>query len=47
MNTNNILAERVLESDSKGLITIYGRVTGGEIKKVEYEIGVNYVHKIK
>ena len=47
MNTNNILAERVLESDSKGLITIYGRVTGGEIKKVEYEIGANYVHKIK
>ena len=30
---NTILAERVLESDSKGLITVYGRVTGGEIKK--------------
>ena len=47
MNTNNILAERVLESDSKGLITIYGRVTGGEIKKVEYEAGINYIIKKK
>ena len=45
MNTNNILAERVLESDSKGLITIYGRVTGGEIKNVEYETGINFFIK--
>ena len=45
--SNTILAERVLESDSKGLITVYGRVTGGEIKKTEWEIGANYVHKIK
>ena len=44
---NTILAERVLESDSKGLITVYGRVTGGEIKKTEWEIGANYVHKLK
>ena len=44
---NTILAERVLESDSKGLITVYGRVAGGEIKKTEWEIGANYVHKIK
>ena len=29
MNTNHILAEKVLESDSKGLVTIYGRVIGG------------------
>ena len=47
MNTNHILAERVLESDSKGLITIYGRVTGGEIKKVECETGLNFIKKIK
>ena len=45
--SNTILAERVLESDSNGLITVYGRVTGGEIKKTEWEIGANYVHKIK
>ena len=45
MNTNHILAERVLESDSKGLITIYGRVTGGEIKNVEYETGINFFIK--
>ena len=45
--SNTILAERVLDSDSKGLITVYGRVTGGEIKKTEWEIGANYVHKIK
>ena len=45
--SSTILAERVLESDSKGLITVYGRVTGGEIKKTEWEIGANYVHKIK
>ena len=44
---NTILAERVLESDSKGLITVYGNVTGGEVKEVEWEIGANYVHKIK
>ncbi len=44
---NTILAERVLESDSKGLDTVYGRVTGGEIKKTEWEVGANYVHKIK
>ena len=44
---NTILAEKVLESDSKGLITVYGNVTGGEVKKVEWEIGANYVHKIK
>ena len=44
---NTILAERVLESDSNGLITVYGRVTGGEIKKTEWEVGANYVHKIK
>ena len=31
MNTNNILAERVLESDSKGLITIHVIVTGKQI----------------
>lgn len=37
----------IWESDSKGLITVYGRVTGGEIKKTEWEVGVNYVHKIK
>ena len=46
MNTNTILAEKVLESDSKGLITIYGRVTGGETKKVEYEIGISYIKKL-
>ena len=45
--SNTILAKRVLESDSKGLITVYGNVTGGEVKKVEWEIGANYVHKIK
>ena len=43
---NTILAERVLESDSKGLVTVYGRVTGGEVKKVEYEIGANFIKKI-
>ena len=44
---NTILAERVLESDSKGLITVYGRVAGGGIKKTEWEIGANYVREIK
>ena len=43
---NTILAERVLESDSKGLITVYGRVTGGEVKKAEWEIGANFIKKI-
>ena len=43
---NTILAERVLESDSKGLITVYGRVTGGEIKKTEWEVGANFLKKI-
>ena len=43
---NTILAERVLESDSKGLITVYGNVTGGEVKKVEWEIGANFIKKI-
>ena len=43
---NTILAERVLESDSKGLITVYGNVAGGEVKKVEWEIGANFIKKI-
>lgn len=43
---NTILAERVLESDSKGLITVYGRITGGEVKKVEWETGINYIKKL-
>lgn len=43
---NTILAERVLESDSKGLVTVYGRVTGGEVKKVEWETGINYIKKL-
>lgn len=44
---NTILAERVLESDSKGLITVYGNITGGEIKKVEWKTGLNFIKKIK
>ena len=43
---NTILAERVLESDLKGLITVYGNVAGGEVKKVEWEIGANFIKKI-
>lgn len=43
---NTILAKRVLESDSKGLITVYGNITGGEIKKVEYETGINFLKKL-
>ena len=41
-----LLVDKAMESDSKGLISVYGKIKGGEDKKVDYEVGVNYIKKL-
>ena len=46
MNNANLLVDKVMESDSKGLISVYGKVVGENEKKINYEVGVNYIKKL-
>ena len=46
MNNANLLVDKVMKSDSKGLISVYGKVVGDETKKINYEVGVNYIRKL-
>ena len=46
MNNANLLVDKVMESDSKGLISVYGKVVGDSDKKINYEVGVNYIKKL-
>ena len=46
MNNANLLVDKVMESDSKGLISVYGKVVGDNEKKINYEVGVNYIKKL-
>lgn len=46
MNNANLLVDKVMKSDSKGLISVYGKVVGDDDKKINYEVGVNYIKKL-
>ena len=46
MQNANLLVDKVMTSDDKGLISVYGKVVGDENKKINYEVGVNYIKKL-
>ena len=46
MENANLLVDKVMQSEDKGIISVYGKGVGDDDKKINYEVGVNYIKKL-
>ena len=46
MDNANLLVDKVMQSEDKGIISVYGKVVGDNEKKINYEVGLNYIKKL-
>ena len=46
MDNANLLVEKVMQSEDRGIISVYGKVVGDDEKKINYEVGLNYIKKL-